>query len=454
MKATQTKLEKSQIEVTFELTADEFKEHTLHALEHLKHHVKVDGFREGKAPASMVEDKIKPEMLLMEAGDHAVQHVYSDYIRENKLEPVGEPEVQIVKIVPIAEQSRIRDGEAVGTKEVVFIFKAKISLMPEVELPDYKEIASKIKANEVSVTDQEVIDTLNYLQKSRAKFTAKNDVAAKKDFIDLIYQSKDLSDNKEFEDKFILGEGGFMKGFEENLEGMKEGDEKTFKITVGKDFADKGLAGKEMEFKVKMKSVQKMELPEINDEFAKQLGQSARASREAGAPASAFDGLVKLKESMKEGMTQEKKEQEKQRRRGEFLDKIAEKTKIDVPEVMINYEVENLLADLKNRINQNMKISFEKYLATVKQTEEQIKETFKKEAEKRIRGFLVLRELGKKENIEVSDKEVKEEIEKATKNYAKEDLAQIDINQFREYTKGVIFNEKVFKILENLETKS
>ena len=389
MKTEQKKLEKSQIEITFELTADEFKEHTSHALEHLKAHVKVDGFREGKAPASMVEEKLKPEALLMEAGDHAVKHVYTDYVRENKLEPNGNPEVSIVKIAKGSE----------------FIFKALITLLPEVELPDYKEIASKIKGQEVSVTDQEVIDTLNYLQKSRAKFTAKNDVAAKKDFVDLIYQSKDLSDNKEFEDKFILGEGGFMKGFEENIEGMKDGEEKTFKITVDKDFADKGLAGREMEFKVKLVSIQKMELPEINDEFAKQLG--------------AFDGLVALKESMKEGMTAEKKEAEKQRRRGEFLEKIVEKTKVELPDAIIAYEQEQLLEDLKNRITQNMKITFEQYLASIKQTEEQIKETFKKEAEKRIKGFLVLKELGKQEKVEVSDKEVEEEIEKATKNYKK-----------------------------------
>jgi len=419
MKTTQNKLEKSQIEIEFELTADEFKEHFEHALEHIKHHIKVDGFREGKVPASMIEEKVKPEALLMEAGDHAVQHVYSDYVRENKLEPIGEPEVSIVKIAKGSE----------------FIFKAKFTVLPEVELPDYKEIASKIKANEVSVTDQEIEDTLNYLQKNRAKFTAKNDAAEKKDFIDLIYQSKDLSDNKEFEDKFILGEGGFMKGFEDNIVGMKEGEEKTFKITVEKDFAQKDLAGREMEFKVKLVSAQKMELPEINDEFAKQLG--------------AFDGLVMLKESMKEGMTTEKKEAEKQRRRGEFLEKIAEKTKVELPDVIVNYEQEKLLEDLKNRVTEGMKISFEQYLATVKQTEEQIKETFKKEAEKRIKGFLVLKELGKKENIEVSEKEVDEEIEKATKNYAKEDLAQIDINQFREYTKGVLYNEKVFQILEN-----
>ena len=98
MEAKQKKLEKSQIEITFELTVEEFAEHFEHALEHLKSHVKVDGFREGKAPAKIVEEKLKPEALLMEAGDHAVKHVYSDYVLENKLEPVGQPEVQIKKI--------------------------------------------------------------------------------------------------------------------------------------------------------------------------------------------------------------------------------------------------------------------------------------------------------------------------------------------------------------------
>jgi trigger factor len=98
MKTESKKLPKSQIEITFELTPEEFKEHMAHAVDHLKHHVKVDGFRPGKAPNNLVEEKIKPEALLMEAGDHAVQHVYRNYVIENKLEPVGNPEVKIIKI--------------------------------------------------------------------------------------------------------------------------------------------------------------------------------------------------------------------------------------------------------------------------------------------------------------------------------------------------------------------
>lgn len=423
MKTETKKLPKSKIEITFELTAEEFEEHTEHALEHLKHHIKVDGFRQGKAPAKMVEDKIKPEMLLMEAGDHAVKHVYSNYIKENKLEPVGYPEIQIIKIA----------------KGNPFIFKATITLLPEVKLPDYKEIAASVKGKEISVTEEEIQHSLNYLQRSRAKFTIKNGVAEKKDFVEITYQNKDINAGKEVEDQFVLGEGGFIKGFEEAIEGMKAGEEKEFKATFPVNSAQKNLAGKEGDFKVKLKSVQKMEMPEINDDFAKQLG--------------AFDTLVALKDSIKEGLMAEKTEQEKQRKRAEILDLIAQKSVFEIPEAIIDYEKENLMRDLKNKITQNMKLTWEQYLSAVKKTEQEIKDTFEKEAEKRLRGFLVLRELGKVEGVEVSEKEVEEEINKSIKNYSKEQLDKIDIDQLKEYTKGVLFNEKVFQILENFSQK-
>lgn len=421
MEVKQKKLPKSQIELTFELTADEFKQHSDHALGHLKHHVKVDGFRPGKAPDEMVEDKIKPEALLMEAGEHAVQHVYSDYVRENKLEAVGHPEVKIVKI---AQGSPL-------------IFTAIVTILPDVELPDYKKIAATVKGKKIEVTEEEIQDSLNYLQKSRAKMTLKNDMAEIKDFVEIEYSCKDIENGKLIKDQFILGEAGFMEGFEESIVGMKAGEEKTFKAK----FPEKSpLAGKEGEFKVRVVSINKMELPEINDEFAKQLG--------------AFDTLVALKTSMKEGLTAEKQDQEKQRVRAEILNKVAEKAKFETPESMVEYEQQRLLDDLKNRITTTIKnITFEQYLASIKKTEQEVKETYKKEAEKRLRGFLVLRQLGKQEKVEVSDKEVQEEVEKSIKNHslagqAKDQLSKIDINELKEYTKGVITNEKIFQLLE------
>jgi len=407
MDVKQKKLSKSQIELTFELTAEEFAEHFEHALEHLKSHVKIEGFRPGKAPNKMVEDKLKPEALLMEAGDHAVQHTYSDYIRNSKLEAVGHPQVQIKKIA----------------KGSPFIFVAIATVLPEVELPDYKKIAATVKGKDVAVTEEEIQDSLNYLQKSRAKMSLKDDVAALKDFVQIEYENKDVNAGKPIKDQFILGEGGLIKGFEDNIIGIKAGQEKTFSTEKFKE-----------PFKVKIISVQKMELPEINDEFAKQLG--------------AFDTLVALKTSMKEGLTQEKKEAEKQRRRAEILDRIAEKSKFEMPEAMVDYEKQRLMEDLKNRIKNTINISFEEYLASVKKTEQELKETYQKEAEKRLRGFLVLRELGKKENIQVLDKEVEEEVSKSIKNYSKDQLSKIDINELKEYTKGILYNEKVFQKLE------
>lgn len=418
MKVDSKKLPKSQIELTFELTVEEFLQHFNHAVSRLKGSVKVDGFRPGQAPNKMVEEKLKPEALLMEAGDHAVQHTYSDYVKENKIEAVGHPEVKIQKIA----------------KGSPFIFTAVVTVLPEVKLPYYKKIAAAVKGQDVEVTEEEVQDSLKHLQKSRAKMSVKNDVAAKGDFVQIEYSSEDVNGGQAVKDQFILGEAGFMKGFEDNIIGMKDGQEKEFKATFPETVPQKELAGKEADFKVKMISVQKLELPEINDEFVKQMG--------------AFDSLTALKKSMKEGMTVEKKENEKQRKRAEILEKIAEKSEFETPEELVKYEQERLLADLKNRVSQAAKISFEEYLASVKQTEEQIKETYKKEAEKRLRGFLVLKQLGKEENVEIADKEVEEEVAKSTKNYSKEQMAKIDTNELKEYTKGVLFNEKVFQTLE------
>ena len=301
MKAEQKKLPKSQIELEFELTAEEFKGHFEHALEHLKGRVKVDGFREGKAPAAMVEEKLKPEALLMEAGEHAVQHVYTDYVRENKLEPVGNPEVSIKKIAKGSE----------------FVFTATITVLPDVELPEYKEISKTVKGKgypEVEVTEQEVLDSINYLQKTRAKFTLKNDSAELKDFVEIKYQNPEINNGKDVDDKFILGEGGFMKGFETALVGMKSGDQKDVTVMFPENAPRKDLAGKEATFKVKMASIQKMELPELNDEFAKQMG--------------AFESLTALKISMKEGITAEKTEEEKQRSQSRDFRKNCLKVKV------------------------------------------------------------------------------------------------------------------------------
>jgi len=432
MKSSLKRLPKSQIEIEFELTAEEFKKHVADALLHLQEHIKIDGFRQGQVPQKIVEEKIGKENLLMEAGDLAVKESYSKFIVENKLEPIGEPDVQIIKI-------------AQGSP---FLFKVKFFVLPDVRLPDYKKIASLVKKKEVSVDQEEIEDSLNYLRKSRAKFSQIERPAQKKDFVEIEYFSKDLNeDRKTIKDQFILGEGKLVPGFEDNIVGMKKGEEKEFSLkfppvsnaersSAGWDNSQrKDLTGKNITFKLKLISVQKVEIPEINDEFAKSLGN--------------FNNLDSLKANIKEEIRIEKEIEGKQRQRAEILEKIAEKLKIEIPEVLINLEKERSFNNFKERINQNFKISFEEYLASIKKDEKSIKDSFLKEAEKKVKNFLILREVGKKENILVSEKEIEEKTNKTIKNYPIEIAKKIDIDELKEYIKGVIFNEKVFEKLES-----
>ena len=418
MKTEIKKLKNSELQISFEMPAEDFTKFVDKALEHLKGHVKMDGFRKGHVPKEIVEQKVGNEQLLMEAGDLAVKDAYTKFVLAEKLEPIGEPEVKITKIAKGSE----------------FLFTVKVSVLPEIELPDYKKIVEEIKSLEISVEPKEIDEALEYLQKSRAKFTAENRPAENKDFVEIEYTNENINGGKVVKDRFILGEGGFMKDFEDNVLGMKAGEEKEFKAKFPEN-APNNLAGKESNFKVKMLSVQKMELPEINDEFAKSLGM--------------FDSLVKLRENLQEGITLEKKEGELQRKRGEIITKVSEKIKFELPEKMVEYEQKRLLEDLKMQVQNQFKLEFEDYLKSVKKTEEEIKATFKLDAEKRIKNFLVLRQVGKAEKIEVTPEELKEEMDRSARKYTKEQLEKIDINQLKEYAKGAIYNEKVFLKLED-----
>ncbi len=446
MKTEIKKLPKSQLEITFELTTEEFQKHFDEAISRLQNQIKIDGFRPGQVPQKIFEEKVGKENILLEAGDLAIQESYYKCLSENNLEPIGKPEIQILKI-------------AYGNP---FLFKIRVAILPQIDLPNYKQIASQIKKKLISVTEEEINDTLFYLRNSRAKFFPLDRAAEKKDFITIEYKSPDINMGKKIKDEFILGEGGFIRGFEDNLIGLKAGEEKSFslkfpssfakfneknkeeieneKISLGperdKNFLRKNLAGKEVSFTVKMISIQKVELPEINDDFAKSLGK--------------FDNLTSLKNSIKDGIMLEKEAQEKYRRREEVLERISEETKFELPQILIDSEKERLFASFSERINNDFKISLQDYLLSTNQDEARFRESFNKEAEKRVRAFLILREIGKRENILVGEEEVENGANEIIKNYSPETAKKIDINSLKEYTKELIYNEKVLQFLEKL----
>ena len=283
--------------------------------------------------------------------------------------------------------------------------------MNEIKLPDYKDIARKVERKKIEVSESEVDSALRWLQKSRAKFTVKDGPAQKGDFVEIEYRlpGEKSEDRK---DAFILGEGHFISGFEEAIEGMKAGEEKN---TV-------------KDIKVKVISVQNVEFSEITDEFAKSLGN--------------FENLVHLKNNIKEGLKIEKEQAEKQRRRNEILERIVKEVNVEIPDVLIEREKEHMLENLKK---QSSKI----------QASKELLDSLRKEAEKRIKRFFVLREIGEREKVEVSDQEVEAEARELLKRFpgVKETQQTLDPQKLREYTKEVLKTEKIFQLLENLNSK-
>ena len=292
-------------------------------------------------------------------------------------------------------------------------------------LANYKGL--KIKKNELKVEEKEIDKALDYLQKSRAKIITVNRPAKKGDRVEIDFEIRNteikIENGTSKNHPLILGEGKFLPGFEEKLERMKSGEEKEFSLKAPQNWPDKRIADKILDFKVKMNLVQERILAEINDEFAKSLGN--------------FDSLNGLKNSIKDGLMQEKELKEKERIRLELIEKIADDSKIDLPEDLINQELENMLNEFKASISV-FGLDFERYLKELNKTTDDLRKEWKKQAEKRIKIGICLKAIADKEKIEASDEEVEQRV----------GVENIDLNKSKEYTKNIIINEKVFELLE------
>lgn len=415
------------MEIEVEIPVEDWEDFLNEAAKEISHGLKVSGFRPGNMPRNVVEREAGLGKLLERGAELAARKTYVKIILEDKIEAIGLPKITILKM-------------AQGNP---MVFKAEIVTMPEVELPDFGKIAAKNRPkdkNEIKIEDAEVEKSLSWLVKSRAKYITVSREAKFGDRVEIDFEVKQNGETIEGGESknhpFILGQGKFVAGFEDNLAGMKEGEEKEFRLTFPADYYKKDLAGQEADFKVKMKLVQEEELPALDDEFAKALGQ--------------FENLEKLKNNIKEGLLLEKQEKEKESWRAEIIGKIAEKAKMEIPELLIEKEAENMVLELKNRTG-SFDLPWEKYLEQAGKSEKELKNDFMAQAEKRVKNALTLNALAKKEKIEVAEKEVEEEINKILKQYPDIERTEekFDLEQMKEYVYGALRNEKVFKFLES-----
>lgn len=421
MKVSINKISSQKIELEIEIPALEMENYFQLAAFKLSRQMKVDGFRPGKVPIEIVEQKKGSQTLFNEAANIGIQKTLPRAILENKIEIIGQPNILVTQI---ARGNPMK-------------YRADFFIVPDIELGNYKGL--KVKRKELRVENKEIDKTLDYIQKSRIKLITVNRPAKKNDRveIDFIIQDNGLTIEKGESKNYplVIGESRFMPGFEEKLIGMKAGEEKRFTLKVPQDWSIKNIAGKDLDIQVKMNLVQERQIPRLSDEFAQSLGD--------------FKSLKDLKESIKEGIFQEKQIKEKERIRMELIEKVVENSKIDTSEELIDIELKKMIDEFKVNIEE-LGLDFNSYLNEIKKTVDDFKREWRGQAEKRVKVGLVLRAIAKREKIEVSEDEVIEKINETIKHYPgiKKAEKNIDLEALKEYTKGIIRNEKVFQLLE------
>jgi trigger factor len=423
-------LPKSQIELEINVFWKDWEKYLDVTAQEASREIKISGFRPGKAPRNLVEQKVGKGVILNGAARRAVEKSYVDKIAKEKLEVIGSPKVELLEI---------KEGQDLK-------YKAVVSVMPEIEIKDkYRKGIKKIneefsqKKNEIDEKDLKL--ELDKLAASRVKLITVRREAKKNDSVDIDFEvlvgGVSIENGKSKNHPMVIGRGVFIPGFEEQIIGMKEGEEKEFELAFPENYHQKNLAGKKATFKVKVNIVQERQIPETNDEFAKSLGK--------------FENLESLKKNIREGLEEEMTHKRKEEKRSKQLEEIIGNSEVDLPEILIEEEIKRMTAEFEQQISM-MGMNLDQYLSKIKKDRKELEENWKGEARKRVISALALKKIVKLEKLEVSAKEAEEEMNK-TLQYCKnvKDMKKnIDLERLYNYSKGVLENEKVFEYLEKL----
>ncbi len=431
MKIESKDLKNNTKELKVKLTALEMSPIFEKAYEKLGEEVDIDGFRKGQAPKEEIKKHVDKSKLFERVARLAINEHYLSIIKKEDLEPAGPPQVEVLKIA---------EGNP-------FEFKLRIPLLPEAKLCDYKDI--KVKPEKIEIEDKEIESTLNRLRQSRSTEEKVDRKAKEGDKVkldlELSKDGKPLKDGNIEDYSFVLGKQAPMPGLNENLKGVKSGDEKEFSHTYPDDHYDDNLAGKKIDFKAKIKDVYKVKLPELNDDFAKSFGD--------------FETMKELKGKIRDNIKKEKENKKEQKIESEILEKLVKKSEFDeIPEKLVEHEIDKMIRELKaslQRSSQPGQVKFDDYLESINKTEKELREDFKPKAKKRIKTALAIKKIADKEDIKVSDKEIDQEVEKLKKSYKGQEkmLKNLEQQNSRRYLKDLLTNRKVIKFLKDQALK-
>jgi trigger factor len=347
--------------------------------------INVPGFRKGKMPRKMFEQRFGAESLYQDALDFILPDAYAAAVDEAGIDPVDRPEIDIVKM---------EQGENL-------IFTATVTVRPEVTLGDYKGL--EITEQDTNVTDEEIEAQLKEQQTRLAELVVKEDAAIVEGDTAIIdfegFLGEEAFEGGAGEDHSLeIGSGSFIPGFEEQLIGLKTGEQKDVVVTFPEEYHAAELAGNEATFKVTVKEVKGKELPELNDDLAKEID-------------SEVEGIDALRTKLKEKTAEDKKNAAETAVKDELVEKAADNATIDIPQAMIDAEVDRMLNDFTQRLtSQGMNLDL--YYQFSGQDEEALRTQMTEDAQKRVKVSLTLEAISEAEGISASEEEINSEIEK------------------------------------------
>ena len=386
------KMEKNMAKLTIEVSAEDVEKAMQSAYQKAKGRISIPGFRKGKAPRKMIEQMYGKGVFLEDAVNALIPEHYSKALGECELEIVSQPKIDLVQTEP---------GKAL-------IFTAEVAVKPEVTLGEYKGV--EVPKSEIEVTDEEVDAEVKKEQEKNSRTINVEDRAAQlNDIVTIDFEGSvdgvPFDGGQATEYPLTLGSNTFIPGFEDQLVGAKVGDDVDVKVTFPEEYQAKELAGKEAIFKCAVKKIEAKELPELDDDFAKDVSE--------------FDTLAEYKEHVKTNLVEKKENEAKHAKEDAAVDKIIENAQMDIPEAMLETQCRQMLDDFSRRM-QSQGLSMDQYFQFTGMTAEKMMEDMKPQALKRIQTRLVLEKVAEVENIQPTEEEVNEEISKMAEAYKME----------------------------------
>lgn len=393
------KLEHNMAKLTIEVAAEDVEKALQAAYLKQRAQIGIPGFRKGKVPRQMIEKMYGPEVFYEEAANRMVSDAYASAYDECELEISSQPEIDVVQM----------------EKGKPFIFTAEVAIRPEVTLGEYKGL--KVDKTSIEVTAEEVDKEIEAERERNARTIEVTDRAvADKDMVTLDFEG--FVDGEAFEGgkgtdyPLTIGSGAFIPGFEEQLVGAEIDKELDVNVTFPTDYQAADLAGKDAVFKCTVHAIKAKELPELDDEFASEVSEC--------------DTLEEYKVEVENKIKERKESEAKQKKEDQAVDKAIENAQMEIPAPMLDLQVRQMAEDFGRRMQQQG-LSMEQYFQLTGMTSERMMADLRPQAEKRIKTRLVLEEIVKAENIEVSDERLDEELTKMAEAY------QMEIDKLKEF---------------------